>query len=144
MKWIPKFRYPGTSGTVLTLTRSQGLWTPRVETIGGHRRAAVPTVAASFTIARLRTLDLLIRFDENEYDNIETMVEWMQDNPMTAVDYWPDKDVAGTSYTILLVSPVQGEAFAPARNPSFTSDYEIVLTVMRSGGTSWGAQPYYE
>lgn len=144
MKWVPKFRYPATTGTVLNLVRSQGHWTQSNEPTGGFRRAAVVTVAASFTISRMRMLQVHIRFDEGEYAAVESLVEYMQDHPMTPVDMWLDKADNDTLYQVLLVSPVHGERWSPQRTEGFESDYETDLTFINAAGSSWGSLPFYD
>lgn len=135
---IARFRYPATSGTVLQLDLPQREWSRRPAVIGGFREAAVRTVRAAFTISRVYLLDLSLRVWESEITAVESMVAWMQDNPMTAFDFWPDYETTpGTSYQALLVSPMPGERdleFAPTDFPAMR---DVALTLVRSAGASW-------
>lgn len=138
MDLIPRFRYPHTTGTVLLLENPQREWTRRPRVVGGFREAAVQTVRASRTISRIYLLDIVLRVMESEITAIESMVAWMQDNPMTAFDFWPDYETTpGTSYQALLVSPMPGERdleFAPTDFPAMR---DVALTLVRSAGASW-------
>jgi len=134
--WVPKFQYPATTGTQLTLARPMGFWEHRQETVGGFRDSAAG-VRAAITIRRDYLLDIVLRFPEDNLDDVETMVAWMQDNPSTAFTFWPDVDVTGTSYASLLVSPGIGESLRATRNGTFKSDLETTLTLKRSNGAAW-------
>lgn len=128
----PKFRYPTASGTLLTLTRTMRFWDDYTETAGGFKESASRTARAGRTIVRDNLLDIVLRLTENERAAVRTMVNWMQDNPMTGFDFWPDVAVAGTVFVCYLVHPVQGETLKFARSQEFTSDLETTLTIRRT------------
>ena len=136
MSWIPQFKYPASSGTVLTLTRDMRHWTQRQRTEGGWRESA-SGVAAARTIRRDYLADFVIRFTESEADNMETLVAWMQDNIATAFDFWPNAATSGTFYPSYLRAPLHGDDYAPQRNDELPSDWEVTLTLRRSTGAAW-------
>lgn len=138
---IARFRYPGTSGTVLQLAYSQREWDRRPQVMGGFREAAVPTVRATRTISRIYLLDIVLRVLESEISAVESMVAWMQDNPNTAFDFWPDYEATpATTFTALLKSPMPGAGDLEFAKSEFPGMREVTLTLIRSTGASWNLE----
>lgn len=138
MIWVPKLRYPVTSGTILTLTLPMRYWTERMSSIGGFAESASGTRAAR-TIRRDYLLDVVFRIDEGELADVQTFVAWAQDHAPSPFDFWPDK--TGSSVSALLINPMQGSDLTPSRGES-GSDLEVPLTLRKSDGTPW-ALSYY-
>jgi hypothetical protein len=140
---IARFRYPTAVGTVLQLALPQREWRRRPHVVGGYREAAVQTVAAARTISRIYLLDIVLRVKESEKTAVENMVAWMQDNPMTAFDFWPDYvDTPATTFTALLKSPVPGNGDLEFLPSDFAGVDEVTLTLARSTGESWNLLYY--
>lgn len=143
MDMIARFRYPATSGTVFQCTLAQREWDRRPRVIGGYREAAVQTIAASRTISRIYLLDIVLRIRESELTAVESMVAWMQDNPVTAFDFWPDfTTTPALTFTALLKSPVPGERDLDFPRSDFPGMRECLLTLARSTGASWDLEYY--
>lgn len=142
MMWIPKLRYPATSGTQLTLTRPMRHWSQPMDSVGGFRKSASGTARASYTIRRDRLLQLILRFDEAENAAIRAFIEWAQDNPNTGFDFWPDVAVVGTLFVCYLESPVVGERWEPQRNQDFASDLEASIVLRRTNGSAFDLSWY--
>ena len=133
--WAPKFKYPTSSGTSLTLTRSMRHWTERMATVGGFRESASGTARASRVIRRDHLLDTVVRITEGERAALRAMVAWAHDNPGTGIDLWPDVATVGTVFVVYLVSPMPPDELTFQRNAEFPSDLETLLTWRRTNGT---------
>lgn len=143
MNMVPKFNAPtGGAGTDYVFSLAQREWDRRPEVIGGYREAAVRTVRAARTISRTYMLDVVLRVRESEISMVETLVAWMQDNPNTAVEWWPDKDVALESFDVLLVAPMPGEGDLDFARSDVGGIREVTLTLIKDDGTAWDLEYY--
>lgn len=136
----PKFQYPKTTGTTLQFTISQRRWKYRDSSVGGSRASASDLVATR-VIRRDRLLDVTLRFEESERADVIAMIEWMQEHPNTAAQWWPDGDVAGTSEDVLLRDPMPGKDIQ-IDDGDVGGVYETTITLKKADGSAWDLDFY--
>lgn len=116
-------------------------WARSTRTVGGSRTAA-GGVPASYVARRDRVLVLTPRVWEDEWSNIEEMVEWGQGSELITVylDY-PDFSVPVDCY---LESPLAGSELSDNRSAEFPHILEPVLEFRRADGLVWDQQYFYQ
>jgi hypothetical protein len=133
MDWIPRIVY-GT--TTLDLTWPQRHWTPSSVAVGG-RDISATGVPAAYSVRRDQLLDVTIRFEEDEWPDIEAWLQWAQgQRPFT---WHPDRSNLSASYTVYLQEPAMGEPILPERDEQFPLVFTVGVQLRRVG---WAQAPF--
>lgn len=130
MKFRPKFVY---GASTLLMTISSRPWTPSMLSIGGAGKSGAG-VPEHYVLRREEKLGLRIRFYESEWDSVADFLAWCHDNS-TAFTYYPDRDVAGESYSVYLESPLPNDEVQPERDPVYRRVFELPIVLRSTNGT---------
>lgn len=140
--WMPKFRYPATTGTFLTLTYPLKRWHYMAPILVGGRRESAAGIVAVHRIARRYPFTLNIRLHESEIGAFLDMIAYMQDNPNTEVTFWPQASVSATSFGILLVSPVDEDGTLALEEAAYSVEHDVGIVLRRADGQKWTTRFY--
>lgn len=131
MKWSPKVVY---NAITVLFTISQRPWGPRSRGIGGYDESAAG-VPESYRQRRDEELDIILRFYENQINDVMTWLAWAQDNAGTTFKFYLEStDAIGAAYDVYLVDPVMGDDIKPERSAQYPKTYEITVRLRTANG----------
>lgn len=111
---------------------------PRKGGVGGTETAAAG-IPASYSVRRDYLLSVPLRFTEEEWPEVEALIDLMQTHP-GATAFYADLNQLTPSNLCYLESPAMGTEWGPTRGEFFGS-YDLTI-VLRSTGEPWDV-PYY-
>ena len=114
-------------------------WDRSTPTVGGSRTSAAG-VPASYIVRRDHVLRVTLRFYETEWENVHAMIAWGQ--LAETLLWYPDANVAGTSFEVYLDSPLAGEDIAPSRSSDYPRTMEVTVSLRTVDGSPWGLNYY--
>lgn len=131
MKFIPKIVY-GSGPTTLTLTTPSKLWSPKAKAIGGGAvsDAGVPE---SFIVRRDQLCKVEFRFFESEWVAVDTWLAFAQ--TASAFDFYFDKDVSGTKYTVYMDDPAPGTGDVAPTRDTYTKVFTMPIVIRTTDGS---------
>jgi len=127
-----RFTYGGSGD--FTTGLSVRPWIPVDETVGGMRKAA-SGIPASYIVRRDVLLELGLRIEESQWDELLAFVafgqtaqsfRWFPDATLTDPDY--------DNFEVYLDAPAAGERWAPTRDGSYPRMLEMKITLRGVGG----------
>jgi hypothetical protein len=127
------------SGGDFTTDLPAKAWGPINVSIGGVRTSAA-RVKAGYRVRRDQLLALTPRVRETEWSAFEAFVEDVQFGEVFT--WYPDADIPGVSFEVLLESPGMGERMEPPRSGDFARVFEPTLTLLGATDAPW--LPYFD
>ena len=127
----PRWVYNDGSAVDYTMSLPQRPWGHGSQALGGSMVSAAGT-PESYEIRRDYLMDLVLRFPESEWTNVERLVRHLQRSG--SATWYPDQGDAGTSHTVYGVSPAMGEPIRPSRTDDIGT-LELAITIRRTTST---------
>jgi hypothetical protein len=133
LPWCPRFVVGDIDYTFALPMRPP---TPRKAAIGGSETSATG-VPASYVVRRDYLLAVPLRFEEEDWGDVEYLIDTMQDHAVE-IEFFPDAEEVADSYFCWLESPGMGEAWEPSRSDELGGGrgYEVTV-VLRSVLGPW-------
>lgn len=109
-------------------------WLPVDETVGGLRKSA-SGVPASYIVRRDKLLDLVLRVDESQWEELLAFItfgqtaatfRWFPEATLTDADY--------DSHEVYLDAPAAGQRWAPSRSSEYPRVFELTITLCGVAG----------
>ena len=130
--WLSSFVYD--SGTrTYTCELALRHWTDSPTTVGERRIAAAGTGAVDI-IRRDGLIDVPLRFYEDDWPNVWRMIQWGQTEERFT--WYPDASDTDTVYSVYLQEPAAGSRIQYERNPEFSEQLELTITLRLAGSPS--------
>jgi len=131
---IPKFVFGGTD---LVLEWPSRPWPRSVRAIGGDI-ASDADVRASYIVRRDELLTVTLRFSEDQWPEIESLIEFGQSGSVFL--WYPDADV-NEAFSVILDSPAINTEFAPAPDDAYPKVLTLDITLI---SPSWAGLAVFD
>lgn len=129
LPWCPRFVF-GANDFAFSMPMRPP--TPMNGGIGGSETAA-SGVPASYSVRRDYLLNVPLRFTEEEWTEVEALIEAMQAHPTGGFDFYADKNQPEPSNTCYIEEPAMGTRWGPTRGEFFGS-YDLTIILRSTSG----------
>lgn len=133
MSWIPLIRYDDETETLL-FTIQQRWWEPEEGVGFGDEDESDAGVPHSYVVRYDRAVRVVIRFTDDEYEDVMAAMKWIMEHKSEGFYYRFDQLDAATDFFVYLESPRLGERIRPTRDGSAPWTWTLSLLLRSTSG----------